>query len=135
MLKKLKLNFFMMTYKSFRTNTQKDVLFIVGDWNAKVGSQEIPGITGKFGLGVQIEARQRLTEFCQENTLAIANTLFQQHKRDSTDEYHQMVNSEIRLFIFFAGEDGEALYSQQKQDLELTVAQIMSSLLQNSDLN
>ena len=64
MLKKLKLNFFMMTYKSFRTNTQKDVLFIVGDWNAKVGSQEIPGITGKFGLGVQNEARQRLTESC-----------------------------------------------------------------------
>ena len=60
---------------------QKDVLFIIGDWNAKVGSQEIPGVTGKFGLGVQNEARQRLTEFCQENTLVIANTLFQQHKR------------------------------------------------------
>ena len=81
MLKKLKLNFFMMTYKSFRTNTQKDVLFIVGDWNAKVGRQEIPGITGKFGLGVQIEAGQRLMEFYQENELVIANTLFQQHKR------------------------------------------------------
>ena len=60
---------------------KKDVLFIVGDWNAKVGSQEIPGIMGKFGLGVQNEAGQRLTEFCQENTLVIANTLFQQHKR------------------------------------------------------
>ena len=59
----------------------KDVLFIRGDWNAKVGSQEIPGITGKFGLGVWNEAGQRLTEFCQENTLVIANTLFQQHKR------------------------------------------------------
>ena len=59
----------------------KDVLFIIGDWNAKVGSQEIPGVTGKFGLGVQNEARQRLIEFCQENTLIIANTLFQQHKR------------------------------------------------------
>ena len=59
----------------------KDVLFIVGDWNAKVGSQEIPGVTGKFGVGVQNEARQRLIEFCQENTLVIANTLFQQHKR------------------------------------------------------
>ena len=60
---------------------KKDVLFIIGDWNAKVGSQEIPGVTGKFGLGVQNEAGQRLTEFCQENTLVIANTLFQQHKR------------------------------------------------------
>ena len=60
---------------------KKDVLFILGDWNAKVGSQEIPGVTGKFGLRVQNEAGQRLTEFCQENTLVIANTLFQQHKR------------------------------------------------------
>ena len=58
----------------------KDALFIIGDWNAKVGSQEIPGVTGKFGLGVQNEAEQRLIEFCQENTLVIANTLFQQHK-------------------------------------------------------
>ena len=60
---------------------KKDVLFITGDWNAKVGSQETPAVTGKFGLGLQDEAVQRLTEFCQENTLVIANTLFQQHKR------------------------------------------------------
>ena len=60
---------------------QKDVLFIIGDGNAKVGSQETPGVTSKFGLGVQNEAEQRLIEFCQENTLVIANTLFQQHKR------------------------------------------------------
>ena len=60
---------------------QKDVLFIIGDWNAKVGSQELPGVTGKFRLGVQNEAGQKLTEFCQENALVIANTLFQQHKR------------------------------------------------------
>ena len=60
---------------------KKDVLFIIGDWNAKVGSQEIPGVIGKFGLGVQNETGQRLIEFCQENTLVIANTLFQQHKR------------------------------------------------------
>ena len=60
---------------------KKDVLFIIGDWNAKVGSQETPGVTGKFGLGVQNEEGQRLTELCQENTLVIANTLFQQHKR------------------------------------------------------
>ena len=58
-----------------------NVLFIIGDWNAKVGSQTIPGVAGKFGLEVQNEAGQRLTEFCQENTLLIANTLFQQHKR------------------------------------------------------
>ena len=60
---------------------QKDVLFIIGDWNAKVGSQETPGVTGRFGLRVQNEARQRLTEFCQENALVIANTFFQQHKK------------------------------------------------------
>ena len=60
---------------------QKDALFIIRDWNAKVGSQEIPEIMGKFGLGIQNEAGQRLIEFCQENTLVIANTLFQQHKR------------------------------------------------------
>ena len=60
---------------------KKDVLFIIGDWNAEVGSQEIPTVTGNFGLGVQNEAGQRLTEFCLENTLVIANTLFQQHKR------------------------------------------------------
>ena len=59
---------------------KKDVLFIIGDWNAKVGSQEIPRVTG-FALGVQNKARQRLTEFCQENAVVIANTLFQQHKR------------------------------------------------------
>ena len=60
---------------------QKDVLFIMEDWNAKVGSQKTPGVTGKFGLGVQNEAGQRLIDFCQENALVIANTLFQQHKR------------------------------------------------------
>ena len=60
---------------------KKDVIFIIEDWNAKVGSQETPGVTGKFGLGVQNEAGQRLTEFCQKNALVIANTLFQQHKK------------------------------------------------------
>ena len=60
---------------------KKDVLFIIRDWNAKVGSQETPGVTGKFGLGIRNEAGQRLIEFCQENALVIANTLFQQHKR------------------------------------------------------
>ena len=60
---------------------KKDVLFIIGDWNAKVGSQEAPGVTGKFGLGIRNEAGKRLIEFCQENTLVIAKTLLQQHKR------------------------------------------------------
>ena len=60
---------------------KKDALFIIGDWNAKVGSQDIPGVTGKFGLGMQNEAGQRLIEFCQENALVVTNTLFQQHKR------------------------------------------------------
>ena len=60
---------------------KKDVLFIIGSWNVKVGSQEIPGVTGKFGLGAQNEAGQRLTEFCQKNSLVITNALFQQHKR------------------------------------------------------
>ena len=60
---------------------KKDILFIIGDWNAKVGSQETLGVTGKFGLGVWNEAGQRLVEFCQENTLVIANTLFQEYKR------------------------------------------------------
>ena len=60
---------------------KKDILFIIGDWNAKVGSQETPGVTGKFGLGIWNEAEQRLIEFCRENALVIANTLFLQHKR------------------------------------------------------
>ena len=73
---------------------KKDVLFIIGDWNAKVGSQETPGVRGKFGLGIQNEAGQRLIEFCKENALVIANTLFQQHKRrlytgTSPDGQHQ----------------------------------------------
>ena len=114
---------------------RKDVLFIIGDWNEKVGSQETPGVTGKFGLGIWNEAGQRLIEFCQENALVIANTLFQQHKRRPYTWTHQIVNTEIRLIIFFAAKDEEALYSQQKQDQELTVAQIMNSLLPNSDLN
>ena len=73
---------------------QNDVLFIIGDWNAKVGSQDTPGVTGKFGLGMRNEVGQKLTKFCQENTLVITNTLFQQHKRrlytwTSPDGQHQ----------------------------------------------
>ena len=74
-------------------------------------------------------------KFCQENALVITNTLFQHTREDSTHGHHQMVNTEIRLIIYFAAKDGEALYSQQKQDQELTVAQTMNSLLPNADLN
>ena len=107
----------------------KNVLFIIGDWNAKVGSQETPGVTGKFGLGVQNEAGQRLTEYFQENALVIANTLFQQPKRRLYTWTSPDGNIEIRLIKFFTAKDGEVLYSQQKQDWKLTVAQIMNSLL------
>ena len=81
MPKKLKLNSSMKIYKTLELTAKKDVLFIIADWNAKVGSQETPGVTGKLGLGIRNEAGQRLIEFCQENTLVIADTLFQQHKR------------------------------------------------------
>ena len=104
---------------------------MIGDWNAKVGSQETPGVTGKFGLGMWNEAGQRLIEFCQENTLVIANTLFQQHKR----RLYTWISPDGQHRNQIAAKDGEALYSQQKQDQELTVAQIMNSLLPNSDLN
>ena len=81
MLKKLKLNGSYEDLQDLELTPPKDVLFTIGDWNAKVESQEIPGVIGKFDLGVQNEAGQRLTEFCQENALGIANTLFQKHKR------------------------------------------------------
>ena len=105
--------------------TPKDVLFIIGDWNAKVGSQETPGVTGKSGLGVWNEAGQRLIEFCQDNTLVIANTLFQEHKRrlytwTSPDGQHQ---------------NQRWTSSIQSAKTRLTVAQTMNSLLPNSDLN
>ena len=110
---------------------KKDVLFIIGDWNAKVGSQEILGVTGKFGLGVQNEAGQRLIEFCQENTMVIANTLFQTHERrlytwTTPDGQHQN-----QIDYICCSQRWRALYSQQKQDQELTVAQIMNFILPN----
>ena len=116
-----------------RTNTQKRCPFHYRDWNAKVGSQETPGVTDKFGLEIQNEAGQRLIEFCQENALVITNTLFQQHKKrlytwTSPDGRHQN-----QIDYILCSQDGEALYSQQKQDLELSVAQIISSFLPNSD--
>ena len=107
----------------------KDVLFIIGDWNAKVGNQEIPGITGKFSLGVQNEAEQRLTGFCQENALVIANTLFQQQKRRLYTWTSPDGQCQNQIEYIFLAKDGEALYSQKSQDWELTLAQIMNSLL------
>ena len=94
--------------------SSKDGLFIIGDWNVKVGSQETPGVTGKFGRKVQKEAGQRLIEFCQENALVIANTLFQQHKRRLYTWTSQHGRQWIKLIIFLAAKDGEDLYSQQK---------------------
>ena len=93
------------------------------------------GVTGKFGLGIQNEAGQRLTEFCQENALVIAKPSANNTRDYCTHGHHQMVNTKIRLIIFFAAKNGEALHSQQNQDWELTVAQIINSLLPNSDLN
>ena len=96
---------------------QIDVLFIIGDWNAKVGSQETLEVTGTFGLGIQNEAGQRLIEFCQENAPVIANTLFQQHKKTLHMDTTRWSTPKSRLIIFFAAKDGEALYSQQKKRL------------------
>ena len=112
---------------------KKDILFIIGDWNAKVRSQETPGVRGKFGLGIRNEAGQRVIEFCQENTLVIANTHFQHTRGDSTHGHHQMVNTEIRLIIFFATK--EKLYTVSKNKTGSWLAQIMNPLLPNSDLN
>ena len=118
-----------------RTILEKDVLFIIGDWNAKVRSQEIPGVTGKISLGVQKEAGQRPTEFCKRMHWSYKIPSSNNKREDSTHGYHQMINTENRLIIFFAVKDGEALYSQQKQDWELAVTQIMNSFLPYSDLN
>ena len=95
----------------------KNVLLIIGDWNAKVGSQVTPGVTGKFGLGVLNEAGQRLLEFCQENALVIVNTLFQQHKRRlHMDITRQSILKSVLIDCIFSVKDGEALYSQKNKN-------------------
>ena len=94
--------------------TKKDVLFIIGDWNAKVGSQETPGVTGKFGLGIQNEARQRLKSSAKRTHWSEQIPFFNNTREDSTHGHHQMANTKIRLIIFFATKDGEALYSKNK---------------------
>ena len=130
-----KLNSSMKTYRPSKLTPKKDVLFIIRDWNAKVGSQEIPGLTGKFGFREQNQAGQRLTEFCQENTLVAANTLFHQHNRrlytwTSPDGQHRN-----QIDYILCSQDGKLYTVSKKQDWELTAAQIMNSLLPNSDLN
>ena len=119
-----------------RANTKKkDVLFITGDWNAKVGSQETAGVTGKFGLGVRNEAGQRLIEFCQENTLVIANTLFQQHKRrlykwiPPDGQYRNQIN------YILCSQKWRSSIQSAKTRPGADLAQIINSLLPNSDLN
>ena len=114
---------------------KKDVRFIIVDWNAKVGSQETPGVTGKFGLGMQNKAGQRLIEFCQENALVIANTLFQQHKRrlytrTSPDGQHRNQADYIlcsRRWI--------SSIQSAKTRPGADCGSVMNSLLPNSDLN
>ena len=131
MLKKLKLNGSMKTYLQdlLELTPQKDVLFIIGDWNEKVGSKETPEVTGKFGLGVRNEAGQRLIEFCQENALVIANTLFQQDKKrlytwTSPDGQYQN-----QIDYILCSQRWRSSIQSEKQDQELTLAHIMNSLL------
>ena len=117
---------------------QKDVLFIIGDWNAKVGSQEIPEVRDKFGLRVQNETGQRLVEFCQDNTLVIANTFFQQHKRRLhtwTSPDSQYLNQIDYIPCCQTWRSSIQSAKKKKKDWELTVAHIMNYLLPNSDLN
>ena len=114
---------------------KRDVFFIIGDWNAKVGSQETPGVKGKFGLGIQNEAGQRLIEFCQENALVIASTLFQQHKRRLYTWTSQDGQYQNQIDYSLCSQRWGSSIQSAKQDQELTVAQIMNSLLPNSDLD
>ena len=114
---------------------KKDVLYVIVNRNAKVGSQETHGVTGKFGSGVWIESGKRLKEFCKENPLVIANTLFQQHKKrpykwTSPDGQHR---NQIDYIV--CSQRWRSSEHSAKQDWELTVSQIMSSLLPNSDVN
>ena len=113
----------------------KDVLSIIGDWSTKVGSQEIPGVMGKFGLGVQNEAGQRVIVLPRECTGHSKHPFSTTREKTLHMDITRWSILKSDLIIFFAAEDGETLYRQQKQDWELTVAQIMNSLLPNSDLN
>ena len=126
----------MRTYKTFYNNIpkKKKIYFIIGDWNAKGGSQEIPGIMQIWPWSIERSRAKSKRVLPKECTLGSQQTPSSNNTRDdSTHGHHQMVNTEIRLLIFFAAKDGDALYSQQKQARELTVTQIMNSLLPNSD--
>ena len=116
---------------------KKDVLFITGGWNAKVGSQETPGGTGKFGLGMRNEAGQRLIEYCQENALVIANTRFQQHKRRLYTWTVPEGQHRNQIDYILCSQRGRSSIQSTKTRPGATrsVAQIMNSLLPNSDLN
>ena len=136
MLKKLKLNSSMKTYLQdlLELTPKKDILFIIGDWNAKVGSQETLGVIGKFGLGVQNEAGQTLIEFFQENALVIANTLFQQHKRrlytwTSPDGQHKN-----QIDYILCSQRWRSSIQLARTRLGADCGQFMNSLLPNSDL-
>ena len=94
---------------------KKDVLFIIGNCNAKVGSQDIPAVTGKFGLGVQNEPGKSLIEFCQENTLVKQTPSSNNTRENSTHGHHHTINTKIRLIILFAVKEGETLYSPQNK--------------------
>ena len=119
-LKKLTLNSSMKTYKTFQNQHPKKMSSsLQGIGMQKVESQEIPVVTGRFGLGVQNDMGQRLIEFAKRTHWSQKTSSSNNTRDDSTHGHHQMVNTEIRLIIFFAVKDGEALYSQQKQDQEL----------------
>ena len=114
---------------------KKDVLFIIGDWNAKVGRQETPGVTGKYGHGIWNEVGQRLIEFCQENALVIANILSQQQKRRLYIWTSPDGQPRNQMDYILCSQRWRSSIQSAKTDQELTVAQIMNSLLLNSDLN
>ena len=112
---------------------KKDVLFIIGDWNAKVGSQETPGVTSKFGLGMRNEAGQRLTEFCQESALVIANTLFQQHKRRLYTWTSPDCQYRKKTDYILCSQRWRSSIQSAKTRLGTDCGKIMNSLLPNSD--
>ena len=135
MFKKLKLNGSMKTYNLLELTPQKDVLFIIWDWNAKVGSQEITWSNRQIWPWSIKRSRSKANRVLPREHTSHSKHSLPTTQEKTTHGHHQMVNTKIRLIIFFAAKDGEALYSQQKQDHELTVDQIMNSLLPNSDLN
>ena len=124
----------LLQWATFCQMSKKDVLFTIGDWIAEVGSQETPGITDKFDLGVLNEAKQRLIEFCQECTGHNKHSLPTTQEKTLHLDITTCSILKSRFIILFAAKDWKTLYSQRKQDWELTMAQIMNSLLPNSGL-